>query len=348
MLALIRSTLQIVIESTVFFLTEILNFKLYNLNLRLWIAGFTFFIVGGLFALLHKYYQGYEKFKNIDKLFKNKYVFYISILTLFLIILNTLHLFDPDLLSASNKTFELFTTVFTFFYIIFIFLFIIKILKQYEYENLKNTEEAYSKSFQDLLYSIRSQKHDYFNHIHVLHRLIKNNNYNEAVEYIDIICSDIIYTQELIKINNLPVSALLNAKFEIAKTKRIPLDLNINHELPTSLKMKSHELVRILGNLIDNAIEEEMRDNKFDKKITVKIDRFMNAYLVISVWNKNSFISTDMMRKICKEGVTTKENSKNKGMGLFIVSKILNNYNGHLDIESNLEKGTTFSVFIPY
>ncbi|MCG0050190.1 MULTISPECIES: sensor histidine kinase [Priestia] len=244
--------------------------------------------------------------------------------------------------------FKWFTLVFTLFYLIFIFLLLLKILKIYEDENLRITEKAYSKSFQDLLYSIRSQKHDYFNHIHVLHRLIINGNYNEAVKYIDFTCSDIIYTQELIKINNLPISALLNAKFEIAKSKKILFNLNINQQLPISLKIKSFELVRVLGNIIDNAIEEEMRSNKSEKKINIKIDCFMDAYLVISVWNKNSFISQDTMRKICKEGFSTKDSFKNKGLGLSIVSKILRDYNGHLDIESSIENGTTFSIFIPY
>ncbi|QDZ84640.1 GHKL domain-containing protein [Priestia megaterium] len=347
-LTLISSTLQIVIESIIFFLLQILNLRLSGLDLKLWISTFTFLTIGGISLLLYKYYKPYKKIKKLDFFLKNKYIFYIFSSTLILIIINILNFFSYSLIPSLDRMFKWFTLVFTLFYLIFIFLLLLKILKIYEDENLRITEKAYSKSFQDLLYSIRSQKHDYFNHIHVLHRLIINGNYNEAVKYIDFTCSDIIYTQELIKINNLPISALLNAKFEIAKSKKILFNLNINQQLPISLKIKSFELVRVLGNIIDNAIEEEMRSNKSEKKINIKIDCFMDAYLVISVWNKNSFISQDTMRKICKEGFSTKDSFKNKGLGLSIVSKILRDYNGHLDIESSIENGTTFSIFIPY
>ena len=47
--------------------------------------------------------------------------------------------------------------------------------------------------------------------------------------------------------------------------------------------MISFELVQILGNLLDNAIEEEIKAPPGMRIIHVKIDRMLNSFLVFRV-----------------------------------------------------------------
>ena len=41
-------------------------------------------------------------------------------------------------------------------------------------------------------------------------------------------------------------------------------------------------------------------------------------------------------------------NSKGLGLGLFFVKKIIENYNGKIEVSSVVNEGTIFKIFIPY
>ena len=53
-------------------------------------------------------------------------------------------------------------------------------------------------------------------------------------------------------------------------------------------------------------------------------------------------------RKRCFEPYfTTKENSTNLGIDLYLVDKVIREHSGFLELDSEKDKGTRFSIYLP-
>jgi signal transduction histidine kinase len=65
----------------------------------------------------------------------------------------------------------------------------------------------------------------------------------------------------------------------------------------------------------------------------------------ISITDSGNGIAPEEKEKIFEPFFTTKENGT--GLGLSIVHKIIENHNGLITVESELGRGSTFTIFIP-
>jgi signal transduction histidine kinase len=68
-------------------------------------------------------------------------------------------------------------------------------------------------------------------------------------------------------------------------------------------------------------------------------------WLKISISDSGSGISSQEKDKIFEPFFTTKETGT--GLGLSIVHKIIENHNGVIKVESEVGKGSTFTIFLP-
>jgi signal transduction histidine kinase len=68
-------------------------------------------------------------------------------------------------------------------------------------------------------------------------------------------------------------------------------------------------------------------------------------WVKISINDSGSGIAPEEKEKIFEPFFTTKENGT--GLGLSIVHKIIENHNGLIKVESELGRGSTFSIFLP-
>ena len=123
----------------------------------------------------------------------------------------------------------------------------------------------------------------------------------------------------MLHLDHAPVAALLQAKKEIAQVHHVTIKVEVVTSIP-AIEMISFELVQVLGNLLDNAIEEEIKAPPGRRIIHVKIDRMLNSFLVFRVVNANSWIEENSTDKVFQEGYTTKEG--HLGLGLLTVKRI--------------------------
>lgn len=98
-------------------------------------------------------------------------------------------------------------------------------------------------------------------------------------------------------------------------------------------------------NIINNAKDAFNEKNINDRKITINILDNDNIKSIELIDNAGG-IPLDVINDIFKANVTTKEDGKGTGIGLYMSSLIAQKYNGILSVE-NVENGAkfTFSIY---
>ena len=103
------------------------------------------------------------------------------------------------------------------------------------------------------------------------------------------------------------------------------------------------QLTRIVTNLVKNAIQS-IPENQEIKSVVVEILK-EDAGFVLKISDNGIGISTENAAHIFEPKFTTKNSGM--GLGLAIIKKIIENYNGSITFESEEEKGTLFTVKLP-
>lgn len=128
------------------------------------------------------------------------------------------------------------------------------------------------------------------------------------------------------------------------KHSLINMNLHMNVDSSLTLKGDINSLIQVLNNLISNAIQSY--DGAENKDIDLDFN-MENNNLVISVRDYGKGITKEVQNKLFKEMITTK-GKNGTGLGLFMsYSNIRAHFNGNMKFESEVGKGTTFSVILP-
>ncbi len=208
----------------------------------------------------------------------------------------------------------------------------------YQFQLLEDTLARLEK----LNNSLRAQRHDFMNHLQVVHSLIEMDEYKPASEYIEKIYTDIQKVSRVMKTSNAAVNALLQAKLLTCEKHGIAAELNVTTQLK-DLKIESWEFCRILGNLIDNAVYA-LSDKQGEKNIGIELSEDLRNHC-FKVIDNGTPIPPQHLAKIFEPGFTTKGDN-GEGMGLAICKEILENCGGTISVASD-DKHTVFSGCLP-
>ncbi len=208
-----------------------------------------------------------------------------------------------------------------------------------ELANKKATQELTEQN----LRLLRCQRHDFLNHLQVISGYIQMGKGNKAAKYIQEINQNLRGIRVISGLNMPEASVLLLAKREEAAKYNIQFNYDLKSDL-SNVRIKEYDLVRILSNLIDNAIYElKEAGDAVQKTINVVVDK-IGETLCIEIFNSGSFIPDT--KQIFNYGFTTK-GDKGSGSGLYIVNDLVKNkYNGNIDVESSEHLGTNFKISI--
>lgn len=200
-------------------------------------------------------------------------------------------------------------------------------------------EETYYQ-LEDLNRTMRAQRHDFMNHLQVVYSLIEMGEPKEATVYIDRVYGDMQRVSRVLRTDSAAVNALLQAKLADCEKRGIALTLGITSRY-RDLKLPAWEMCRVLGNLIDNAMDAVAGER--EKKITVELFEDLRNY-GFRVSNNGPEIPPQQRASIFTPGFTTKRTGQ--GMGLYIVSSLLESCGGSIEV-SSADGVTTFSGRVP-
>ena len=185
------------------------------------------------------------------------------------------------------------------------------------------SEKLYNKSLTILHDSIRCFRHDFSNMVSAIGGFISSNDMDGLKSYYSELLADCQTINNLSTlspevINNPAVYSLLTAKYHRADESGIKINLEIFLDLNT-INMKIYEFTKILGILMDNAIEAASEcDDKIVNLVMRNDRKHSRQLLIIENTYKDKNIDTE---KIYEKSYSTKPN--NTGLGLWEVRKIL-------------------------
>jgi len=220
--------------------------------------------------------------------------------------------------------------------------FLVKSLLQLvEKEAEFNIQSAYTDSMDELFNSMREQRHDFNNHVQVIHGMIKENLIDLAREYITEIFIETRELNEIIIIVDRPeIAALLKAKHSTAIRKNIDFKVSMTCKL-SPLKIKPHDLIRVLGNIIDNAFDEAMNYPEEDKQVSLSIFS-KGKEIIIKVLNPG--VLPEDFQLIFQPGISNKPG--HSGLGLHVVKQLVEKYQGDVNFQME-ENSVQCKVILP-
>lgn len=196
--------------------------------------------------------------------------------------------------------------------------------------------------------------------IQVIKNRITNNKDNTSIELIDGI------TYEIARINNLVTELLdfskpkksnrektkimnvlkksLDLTKESSLRKRITIHLDINDSDDYFVFVDVGQAEQIFINILGNAIDAIIYNGAIHISIEyVLVDN--NPFVLIVFEDNGDGMDTDTIERIFDPFYTTK--AKGTGLGLTVVSKLIEENNGKIEVESTKGIGTKFKVYLP-
>ncbi len=314
---------------TNFPLTSIINIPIYRISIILIIYA----IVYILYRFLKHLNFSVKFLESMNK--KTKILLFINLVLAVFVLITQFYLLScySDNLSSIMSFLNILSLIAYF---------IISIVSFSNITRLETTstslEEAtlYNKTLEILYDNTRAFKHDFGNIVQGIGGYINNNDMEGLKKYYSQLMEDCQRVNNLTTlspkvINNPAIYNVMANKYHKADEKGIKINLEVFLDL-NNLHMKIYEFTRILGILMDNAIEAACEcENKiinvcFRKKGNMQLLIIENTYL-------DKDINTD---NIYKKGFSTKKG--NSGLGLWEVRQILkknSNLNLHTTKKDN-------------
>ena len=177
-------------------------------------------------------------------------------------------------------------------------------------------------------YNIQRQRtHEYKNQIVCMDMLMKKKDYSKLEDYIGNISDGLDAQLDMVDTNNDVVNAIFNAKYYEAIKNDVLVVLKINDL--SDIKISDNDIVTILSNLLDNAIEAAKQCDIGKRIVKIKM-LYEDAVLSIAV--SNSYKAEPVLTE---DGYirTTKKDREEHGWGMRNVVTTLEKYNAEYIID---------------
>jgi two-component system sensor histidine kinase AgrC len=249
---------------------------------------------------------------------------------------------DPSIISVPVKILDWISNITVMAAILIVSFLIKQLLDLNRRESEYMFQKSYGETLDELHTAIRAQHHDLINHYQTIYGFLQLGYADEATRYVESLIGDTPLIRSFHGLGNIPLSALFYIKIGLAKEWDINFSLDIQTPVD-SLTLPLYQLNRMVGNLINNAFEAVAKLPEEKRWVQLRVKR-TGPFYCFEVSNYGQ-IDRETLRRITNMGFTTKKEG-HSGLGLYIVTDLVNKYNGRLSINS--EKDTvTVALSLP-
>ena len=147
---------------------------------------------------------------------------------------------------------------------------------------------------------------------------------------------------EVIKINDVIKDTLSFLQVVYEKEN---IEIRVKYDMePINIKANNGNFQQVLVNLLSNA-KDATAEKKYPK-IIIETEKIMDT-VVLRVTDNGTGIQKDKIHRIFDVFYTSKSPGKGTGLGLNIIKNIIKQFHGTIEVDSEINKGTTFTITFP-
>ena len=216
-------------------------------------------------------------------------------------------------------------------FIVFRMVYRIKDSQQKEREQIKTISDLqlqnqYLNSVYIMDEHTRKVRHDLKNHMNTMRTLLEDEQEGrvKTIEYINQYVKQTSLMYETVKTDNKVVNAVINSKLLYCAENGINTSVSVCKDVSN---LSDVEICTVLGNLLDNAIEAELKNDEHERQIQLNINMEED---MLNIFVKNKIKESVLAAN--HELKTTKNDDKNHGIGMKNIYDIVTRHNGYIDI----------------
>lgn len=194
--------------------------------------------------------------------------------------------------------------------------------------------------------TLRANTHEFLNKLQVISGLLQMGFVNEALEYIGSISAvhEHIISPVMQFIHNPNVAALILGKETSMRELDIELKLLSISRLPERSRfLSSSELVTVVGNLLENAMEAiNAAPSGGIRSVVLQITEDEKGLFLMVSDTGEGILDADLPH-IFENGFSTKA-STGRGIGMHLIGEITDRRGGSIDVDTEPGSGTTISI----
>jgi len=206
--------------------------------------------------------------------------------------------------------------------------------------------QTYEPMAHDLISDILGKQHDFNNQMNAIRMLPYTykdyDSLSDAIANYSTFLEEEFNESELLKINLPVVAGFVFSKIKEAEQKGRLISVKIkNRSLITPVP--EYDLIRILGILIDNAIEATEPGHTFSLILDSK-----NEHIRFQTKNEGGEISSELRKKMFVRGYSTKTSAEvrtTRGQGLPNLKELVDHYNGKIYLDNETFHEHTWICF---
>jgi len=300
---------------------------------------FTFIIWGATVYILALLLRRFKHIRKSAISSPKFWIFYLSILVTSIVVLHIGLMYLPQGLGIIFIIMILGINLFMYY--------IHDILSAAYKDKLKSALHTQEKEYyftqcqlmQESVERVKTIRHDMKLHLTTAADYNASGKVNELADYLRGLLGDINTSEVYSDTGNIAFDSIINFKLKTAAENNIKVDIDVL--VPPSLNIEVADVVTILGNLLDNALDAVAKVE--DKIIKLNIEA-SKGNLFIEVDNTfDGEVKYAKGKDSIAEAISTRKSGDNHGYGLKNICKAAEKYNGHVDISHD---DNVFSVKI--
>lgn len=213
-------------------------------------------------------------------------------------------------------------------------------------KGVRISQQVYIEDVNRMFTAIRGQRHDFLNHVQVIRSMVSRKKYEELERYTRELAGEVTELNEVLQIGHPALAALIRTKMAVALDKKVTFSYDLTGFAGSAIGLKSIDIVKIVGNLLDNALEAAELLPAGERRVEI-VGQCVDRQIELCVRNYGSLIPPERIAQLFEPGFTTKQKDGHAGIGLPVVKQLVEYYKGQLHVSSDREAGTAFSVTLP-
>lgn len=203
--------------------------------------------------------------------------------------------------------------------------------------------QAQLSSHRSVTDTLRAQTHEFANQLHTISGLVQLGEYDAVHELVGTLTRRRAEINDAVtqRVSDPAVAALLIAKTSLAAENGVTLVLDPDSRLRALPPATATDVITLLGNLIDNAVDASVGAPRAEVHVTVRDD----DGLTITVTDSGPGVPPHLRESLFARGVTSKPDVPGgRGIGLALVRLVTTQHGGHVEIEDAPGGGASFVV----